>query len=110
LALSLAGEIEDRLDRHRQHRAFDEIASFGPEHRLRFRMRAKQPLIDQRRQIRTAFGCELETLLDQIATHLPGAHRRAMFDGENFQKKSRAVSPAPKIVSTLFFPRIRISF
>ena len=63
---AFAGEIQYRLDRERQHRTLDQIASLGPEHRFGLGMRAEQPAIHQRRQVLAASGGEFEALLNRI--------------------------------------------
>jgi hypothetical protein len=45
----------------------DEVAAFAPEHRLRFRVFAKQAAIDQRRQILATQRGQLKTVLDRIS-------------------------------------------
>ena len=62
----VAGEIQDRLDGQRQHRALDRIAALTAEHRLRLGMFVEQPAIDQRGQILTAFGGKFETAFDRV--------------------------------------------
>jgi len=68
-----------------------------------------QSLIDKRRQIAATLSRKLKTVLDVMITL---AHRIIRFADENDlevkeqeKKKSRASSPAPKIVSTLLSPQ-----
>jgi hypothetical protein len=61
-----ACEIQDRFDCQRQHRALDKFAALGAEHRSRLGMFAKQPVVDERRQVFTTPGSEFEAALDQI--------------------------------------------
>src|SRR6202035_4968522 len=114
MSAALAGKIQDRVDGQRQHRTSHEIAALAPEHRFGFRMFAEQAAIDQRRQILAALGGEFETVMDRIGWG-HGARRMASSEwriGKRIssfhslfafsKKKSRARSPALKIVSTLF--------
>src|SRR5580704_4779545 len=67
MAGAVAGKIQDGVNRQRQHRALHQRAAFGPEHRLGFRVFAKQPAIDQRRQILATLGGQFETVLDRTS-------------------------------------------
>src|SRR5712671_6166626 len=60
------GEIQHRFDRQRQHRALDQFAALGPEHRYRFGVFGMQTAIDQRRQIVAAQGGDFKAPLDRI--------------------------------------------
>ena len=57
-------EIEDGFDRKLQYRSFHRLAASGAKHRLRFGVLAKQPAIDQRRQILATLGGTFETAFD----------------------------------------------
>jgi hypothetical protein len=66
MAAAFASEIQDRLDRQRQHRALDGRAAFAAKHALRFGVLFEQKAVDQRRQILAPLGGEFETALDRI--------------------------------------------
>ena len=66
MAAAISGKIQDGVDRQSQHRALDELAALGAEHRPRFGMRVEQTAIDQRRQILAALGGQFKTSLDRI--------------------------------------------
>jgi hypothetical protein len=66
MAGARACEIENRVDRQRQHRTLDEPAAFAAKHTLRFRVFLEQKAIDQRRQILATLGGEFEAALDRI--------------------------------------------
>jgi hypothetical protein len=76
-------------------------------------MLAEQPAIDQRRQILATLGGEFKRVLDRVGCR---GHARyvvtEIFPGvlknKYLEKKSRASSPALKIVSTLFPRKIWI--
>jgi len=66
MAGALAGKVQDRLDRQRQHRAHDEFAALGPEQRAGFWMGVEQAAVDQRGQVLAACGGDFKASLDRI--------------------------------------------
>jgi hypothetical protein len=106
---ALAGEIQHGVDGQREHRTLDEVAGLAAEHRFGFRVLAEQAAIDQRRRVFATPGDQCKAVLDQVAcfAHVGCVVNRARYLDEKGtqlqkQKKSRARSPALKIVPTLF--------
>jgi hypothetical protein len=99
-------KIQHRIYRHCQHRTPDQFAALGSEHRLGFRMFAKQPAIDQRRQILATLGGEFKAVLDQaccrhagcVVMEISSRHPEKQIS----KKKSRARSPAQKLCRPYF--------
>jgi hypothetical protein len=95
-------EVEDRLDRQREHRSLHELATLRAKHRPRLRMLLKQTLIDERCKIRAVRGCELKALFDRIGKSIHPRFRPA-------DKKRTGPWPRSKIVSTLLSPILRFA-
>ena len=103
----LAGKIQYRVDRQREHRTFHQIAALTPEHRLGLGMLAEQAAIDEGRQVLASLRGQLKTLMNEIGqTDIPRVipRRLAVLISK---KKEQGHSPALKIVSTLFSPNVR---
>ncbi|MBV9981934.1 hypothetical protein [Bradyrhizobium sp.] len=73
--VALARKVEDRIDGKGQHRALDVTAGVAREHRFGFGMRAKQPVIDQRRYVRATLGSQFKAAPDRMA-HLSASRSR----------------------------------
>ena len=73
MSTAFAGEVEDRLDRQREHRSLHELAALRSEHRSRFRVLSEEALVDQRREIRAAQGRAFKAPFDRIGGDI---HRR----------------------------------
>ena len=68
---AIAGKIQHRVDRKRQHRPLDEIAALAAEHRFGLGVLAEQAAIHHRRDVFATPGGQFKTVPDQIG----GRHR-----------------------------------
>ena len=110
MSRAVAGKIQHRIDGQRQHRALDEFAALAAEHRLGFRVFAEQAVdrpaaSDPRnapRRVQSCAGSDWP-VPSCAASRFSCVSRSFQTSRKRIsKKKSRARSPALKIVSTLF--------